>query len=129
MKADPALGVRDVDRRPVVVRERVPDRVVVVDRDRVFDAQGVGFGGHVVEVVLEAELGRVGADDGQAVIRVLPVPRPEIGECSKPIDAGVGPEVHEDDAPSQSLGRHRIRVQPGGRAVEPGQVSFDGQGR
>ena len=35
--ADAPLGVGEVQRRPVVVAERAPDRVVVVDRDRVVD--------------------------------------------------------------------------------------------
>ena len=34
---DASLGVDEVQSRPVVVRERVPDRVVAVDRDRVRD--------------------------------------------------------------------------------------------
>ena len=35
--ADDAVGVDEVERRPVVVVEGAPDRVVVVDRDRVVD--------------------------------------------------------------------------------------------
>ena len=38
--SDPPLGVRDVERRPEVVREGLPDPVVAVDRDRVLDAEG-----------------------------------------------------------------------------------------
>ena len=37
MVADAALGVDEVVRRPVLVVERAPDRVVVVDRDRIAD--------------------------------------------------------------------------------------------
>jgi hypothetical protein len=41
--AEPALGVDDVGRRPVVVVERAPDGVVVADRDRIPNPQ-VGGG-------------------------------------------------------------------------------------
>ena len=34
-----ALGVDEVVRRPVLVVERAPDRVVVVDRDRIVDLE------------------------------------------------------------------------------------------
>jgi hypothetical protein len=37
LAADEAFGVDEIERRPVVVVERAPDVVVVVDRDRVVD--------------------------------------------------------------------------------------------
>ena len=54
--ADPALGVGDVEGRPEVVGERLPDAVVAVDRDGVFDAESARPLDDVVEVPLEPEL-------------------------------------------------------------------------
>jgi hypothetical protein len=56
MVADLPVGVDDVQRRPVVVVERGPDGVVVVDRHRVIDPQVLDGAADVVEVVLDVEL-------------------------------------------------------------------------
>ena len=68
MVPDLPLGVDDVESRPVSVVEGLPDRVVVVDRDRIVDPHLLHGPADVVEVVLERELGRVHADHDQAVI-------------------------------------------------------------
>ena len=70
-------AVGDVERRPEVVVEGAPDAVVAVDRDRVLDAEVARLRDDVVEVPLEAELGRVDADDGQPGVRVLRGPGPD----------------------------------------------------
>ena len=51
--ADAALCVGEVQRGPELVRECVPDRVVVVDRDRVLEVQLVYGPTHAVDVVLD----------------------------------------------------------------------------
>ena len=66
---NPTLRVGEVQRRPVVVGEGAPDGVVVVDRDRVVDSEVARLRLDVVQVVLEAELGRVDADDGEPLLR------------------------------------------------------------
>ena len=62
----------------------------------------------LVQVVLEAELGGVHPDHGQAVIGVLPGPGAEVGELAEPVDAGVSPEVDERDL-SLQVGRCQRR--------------------
>ena len=125
--ADPALRIGEVDRRPVVVVEGVPDAVVAVDGDRVRHPQRAGLGDDVVDVVLEVELRRMDADRGQPLSRVLRIPGADVGQRAQPVDAGVGPEVDEDDPTPQPLGRQRVRVQPAGRPRERGQVAFHRQ--
>ena len=80
MVPDASLRVDEVQGRPVVVRECVPDRVLVVDRDRVRDTHLVEGGADVVEVPLERELGRVDADRDESVASVPLVPRANIGQ-------------------------------------------------
>jgi hypothetical protein len=121
------LAVDEVERRPVVVAEGGPDGVVVVDRDRVVDPQVVDLLADVVEVVLEVELGGVDADHDQSVVLVVLGPGADVGQGAEPVDAGVGPEVDQDDAAAELGGRQRRRVDPSGRAVEPRQVPFNGQ--
>jgi hypothetical protein len=74
MESDPAFLVGDVERRPVVVRERGPNRVVGVDRDGILHAEGPRLRGDVLNVPFEIELGGVDADYGEAVVVVLRVP-------------------------------------------------------
>src|ERR1700680_1603317 len=97
--ADTALCVGDVEGGPVVVAEGLPYGVVVVGRDRVGDPHVLYGLPDVVRVVLEGELGRVHADDYQPVGGVFPGPGAKVGKLAEPVDAGVGPEVGEDDFP------------------------------
>ena len=122
--ADPPLGVGEVDRGPVVVVERGPDRVVAVDRDRIVDAQLLDRPADVADIVFDVELGCVHADHHEPVALVLLGPGTDVGQRAKPVDAGVGPEVDQHHPAAQVRCRQRRRVEPPGRAVECGQLSF-----
>ena len=74
--ADVAAAVDQVLRRPVLVRVGVPRAVVVVERDRVADAEAAHRRADVADVVLEGELGRVHADDHEPVLAVGARTRP-----------------------------------------------------
>src|ERR687890_2427758 len=65
--ADHSLLICDVERRPVVIGEGTPDGVVAIERDRVIHPHVLGGRDHVVDVLLDAELGRVNPDHGQAM--------------------------------------------------------------
>src|SRR5918999_1565824 len=95
--ADDAVRVDEVQRRPVAVRERTPDLVVVVDRDRVVDRALPRRASHAVDLVLEGELGRVDADDDQPNVSVGPRPRAHVRRLTQPVDARPRPEVDEND--------------------------------
>ena len=70
--ADDPLLVDEIERRPVMVGKGAPDRVVAVNRDRVVDLSLSGRLPDAVDLVLESELRRVGADDNQPVVPVCP---------------------------------------------------------
>ena len=91
--ADVPLGVDDVDGGPVVVPERVPDRVVTVDRDGVVNAESPERGANVLDVLFELELGAVHPEHDEPLILVPGGPRAHVGLRALPVDAGVGPEV------------------------------------
>jgi hypothetical protein len=124
---DRPFRVRDVHAGPVVVREGAPDRVLGVERDRILDALVRSGPADVVGVSLERELRRVDADNDQALIPVLLVPRADVAERAQPVDARVRPEVDEHDLPLQALRSQRFGVEPAGRAVEPGQMRLGAQ--
>src|SRR4029078_12134741 len=90
------FGIGEVDRRPEVVRERAPHAVVAVDCDRELDALATRVLADVVDVVLEADLRGMDADDRQAGAGVLRGPGPDIGGSEAPLDSRIGAEV--DDA-------------------------------
>ena len=50
------------------------------------------------------------------------------GQGPEPVDAGVGPEVDQDDASAESFRRQRRGVEPRRRPVERRQVALDRQG-
>ena len=127
VEADPALGIGEIDGRPEVVREGAPHAVVVVDGDRIRDAELGDLGGDIRAGPLEAELGRVHADDGQTGASVLGIPGAQVRRRAQPVDARVGPEVDQDDPSAQAVRGERFAVQPARGAVERRQATLDRQ--
>src|SRR5438477_96326 len=78
MVTDPTVDIDEVEGRPVVVVERLPDAVVVVHRHRVADVHLLDGALHVVELPLEQELGRLHTDHDESLVRVLVGPRPDV---------------------------------------------------
>src|SRR5215831_223798 len=119
MVTDPSLRIDDI--------EGGPDRIVAIDRDRITDPHVLGCAADVVDVLFKWELGGVHTDHDQPLVLVLFGPGANIGKCAKPVDAGVGPDVYENDMAAQAARRQWLRVEPSGRAGERWQVTFDGQ--
>src|SRR5215218_7162138 len=122
--ADPPLLVRDVQRRPEVIGEGAPDGVVAIKRNWVIHPHLPGGRDHVVDVALEAELGRMNPDHAQALIVVFLGPLTHVRQRSQPVDARVRPELHRDDASAQPLGRQRLGVEPSGGALQRRQAAL-----
>ena len=121
------LSVDEVEGRPGLVRERPPDGEIVVDRDRVFDAHRIQGRLDLLDVVLERELRRVRADHDQSVVPVALLPGADVGQRAQPVDAGEGAEL-DDDHLSPEPGRcERLRIEPGGRAVQFRELALDRQ--
>jgi hypothetical protein len=99
--ADDAVLVDEVERRPVVVGEGAPDRIVVVLRNRVVDVPDLHRLPHPLDVVLERELRRVNSDDEQPVVLVGPRPRTHVRLLAEPVDARQRPEVHQHHMAAQ----------------------------
>src|SRR5919112_6540666 len=116
--ADDAVRVDEVERRPVIVGEGAPDRVVVVGRDRIVDRSLLRGPPHAVDVVLERELWGMDADHDQAVVPVGLRPRAYVRLLAQPVDARERPEVHEDDVAAQLGGTEWLRIEPPGRAIQ-----------
>ena len=126
MIANMPLRIDEIEGRPIVVIESMPDRIVVIDRDRILDPHVLGGPANVLEVVLKGELRRVHADHHHSVILVFLGPRADIGKGAQPVDAGVGPEVDEDDFSAQVGRREWRRIEPRGRATQRRQLTFNG---
>ena len=95
---DASLRVDEVQRRPVVVRERTPYLVAIVDRDRPGDVHLLQRRLDVPVVVLEGELRRVHAEHHEPVAPVALLPGSDVGQRPDPVDARVRAEVDDDDA-------------------------------
>jgi len=127
MVADPPLGVDEVEGRPVPVAKGIPDHVVVVDHDRIIDPKVRDGSADVVLVAFDVELGRVDAEYHQPVALVLLSPGTHVGKLAEPVDAGVGPEVDQDDSAAQTGRCERRRVQPASGARERRQLPLERQ--
>src|SRR5262245_15884307 len=97
MMANPPLPIDEIEGRPIVVVERTPDGVIVIDRNWILDLHGLHGAANVLDVVLEGKLRRMHADHHHSVLPVFLGPRTDIGQGAYPIDAGIGAEVDEDD--------------------------------
>jgi hypothetical protein len=95
--ADVALPVDVVLRGPVAVAPRCPGPEVVVERDGVVDPERLHGLLDVPGNVLEGELGRVHSDDDKARVPIRVVPALHVGQRANAVDAGVRPEVDEDN--------------------------------
>ena len=125
MMSNMPLGIDEIEGRPKVVLERTPYRMVVIDRDRIIDPHVFRGSANVIDVFLKGELRRVHADHHQSLILVFLGPRADIGKRASPIDAGIGPEVDEDDFSAQVGRRQWLRIEPLGRGGAR-QIAFDG---
>jgi hypothetical protein len=84
--------------------------MVAVDGDRVTDLHGGRGLANVIEVFLEFELRCVHADHHQSLILVFPGPRADVWKLAPPVDAGIGPELDQDDFATQACRRQWFRI-------------------
>ena len=127
---DPALGIDQVVRRPVLVVVGGPGGGVVVLGDRIGEAVVADRPLDVGGLLLERELGRVDPHHGEPVPVVLAIPGLEVGQRPDAVDAGVGPEVDQHHLPAQARQAERPvagRVEPLLRAGEIGGPEQNGQ--
>jgi hypothetical protein len=67
---DSPFRVGDVDSRPKSVGERLPDRIIAIEPDRIVNGHVLDGLAHVVNVAFKRELRSVDADHNQPQIRV-----------------------------------------------------------
>lgn len=54
--------IDEIESRPVLISESLPDRIIAVDGDRIFDFQSLERPANITEVFLKDELGCVYTD-------------------------------------------------------------------
>src|SRR5918994_6085497 len=115
--------VDEVERGPVAIVERTPDRVLVIHRNREIELHLLHGAMHVRKLLLECELWRVHADYDQS-LPVPVAPRANIRQRAQPVDTGIGSELHEHDFSVQCRGRRRWRVEPLRRTAESRDLAW-----
>src|SRR5688572_31385022 len=122
MLANAAARVDEVEGGPVLVLEGAPDRVIVVDHDRILDPHLPYGTTNVVEVLFEFELGCVHTDEDEP-LAVLLRPLATIWKRTQPVDAGVGAEVDDHRFPGEARRRERRRIEPLGGIADGGELT------
>src|ERR1019366_2926029 len=125
MVANTSPCIDEIESRPNLVVEGAPYCVVVVDRNRIIDLHVIDRPADVIDVLLERELRSLHTDYHQSLSLVLFGPCTNVGECAQGVNAGIGPEIDEDDFSSQARSRQWLRVEPRCRAAERRQLTFD----
>src|SRR6185437_9417202 len=95
--ANAASGVDEIVRGPVFVTEGFPYLVVAVEGDGIGDLEVVHGALDVRLLFLKGELRSVYPDDDKSVVLVLGVPGAGVGERAQAVDAGIGPEIDQNN--------------------------------
>src|SRR5262249_9551225 len=85
---------------------------VAVHDDRILEPELFNAALHVRFIMREEKLGRVHADDSQALVAITRVPLFYIRQRADAVDAGVVPEVDQDGASAQLAHAQRRGVEP-----------------
>ena len=101
MLANLPARIDEVKGRPILIPECPPDRIIVVDRDRVVDLHLLQGASHVVDVAFKCELGCVHADHDES-LPVLLRPGTDIWKRAQPVDARISAKVDEHDLPGEA---------------------------
>jgi len=94
---DPSAPIDEIDGRPVLVAERIPVGVVVVEQVREVEPPLSDLGLDRRPHVLRRELRRVDAHDRETPISITPYHAPDPGDRSDAVDSTEGPDVQQDD--------------------------------
>src|SRR5882757_11589991 len=92
--ADVSLSVEEIEGGPINVMERIPNRVFIVNRNRVVNVHLSQRGPNIIHVLLEIKLRSVHANHDQALLTVFCSPGANVRQRSPPIDTGVGPKLN-----------------------------------
>src|ERR1700730_9126049 len=122
--ADAPFRIDEIGSWPIFVTERLPDRAIIVDGDRIVDFQTSDGLAHIADIPLEREFGRMYADDNETVIPVFLSPGPDIRQRVQAIETIERPEIDQHHLAAQSLRRQRRRIQPFGTAGKARQRAF-----
>ncbi|MCY1459700.1 hypothetical protein D9M71_771930 [compost metagenome] len=107
---DIAVGIYQIQRRPVLVAPGIPGGVHVVLRHRVADIEALERGLDIGGGLFEAELGRMHADHHQPLVAVFVVPLAHMGQGADAVDAVVSPEIDQHNLAAQSGKGQRFGV-------------------
>src|SRR4030095_15222242 len=95
MVSNSSSRIDEIERRPIMVVEGSPDRILAVDGHGIPDSLFADRAANVDDILLETELPRVHTDHDEPLIGVLRCPRAHVWKRASPIDARVRPELHE----------------------------------
>src|SRR6516165_1395326 len=108
MVADASLCIGEIESRPIIIAKRAPDRMIVIDHDRVVDAHVLGGPAEVVDILFKRELGRMDADHDQTRVSIFVSPSTYIRKLTPPVDTGIGPEINQNDFSLQPSALQRL---------------------
>lgn len=118
-----ALPVEKIVCRPVMVMEASPEALILVEEYG--KAKAIEFDGFLNASggSSKGKLGRVDGNDNQPSGAVFPVKMVEVGKGPDAVDAGIVPEIEEDDLSGEIGGRD------GTLFSEPASISVKQRGR
>jgi len=98
---EPSAAVDQIDRGPILVAQRVPVGVVVVEELGKVQSPLADLGLDRGPRALEAQLRRVDADDGEPARRMPTCRFPDPGNRADAVDSAEGPDVQEHDTAAE----------------------------
>src|SRR5512142_3201831 len=97
MVANSPPSIHEVESRPIPVSECLPNRVFVIERDRIVDAHLLYGLMHIFDSLLKIKFRSVHSNDLEPIPPVFRIPCAKIRQCAPPVDTRIRPEVDERD--------------------------------
>src|SRR3954469_452971 len=124
LMSNTSLRIDEVQCRPISILEGPPYVMLIVHCNWVIDPHLLYGPANVVDVLFKRELWRMDADHHKSLIFVFLGPGADIRKRPQSVDARVGPEIDEDDFPTQTGRRQGWRIQPLVRALKRSQLGL-----
>src|SRR5215472_7134273 len=101
--ADPPPGVDQVVRRPVLIVKCLPDQMIAVEWNGKANPQLSHRVRDICLLLFESKLRGMHAENNQTSAGVLVCPTLYVRQLAKAVNAGVRPEIGQDDLAAQAL--------------------------
>src|SRR3989344_3890752 len=95
--ANKSININQIFPWPVAIVISSPGCVIIILHNGILNAKLLNRLLHVLSLFLKLKFRRMNPDNQKSLVTVLCIPRRKIRQCSLAVDAGIGPEIKENN--------------------------------